>query len=333
MILVTGGAGYIGSHYVLHERARGSDVLVLDNLSRGHRAAVLDAPLIVGDLTDRGVLDRVFSNHSIDAVVHFAAFVYVGESMSNPGAYYENNAGGTLALLEAMWDHGVARLVFSSSCATYGDPEYTPMDESHPQRPINPYGESKLIGERMLAAFARAHGLSFAVLRYFNAAGADPDGRIGESHYPETHLVPLALQVAAGERQELTIFGSDYDTPDGTCIRDYVHVEDLVAAHALVLDRQRDGGGSMYFNLGTEHGPSVRQVIDACAHVIGRSIRVVGAPREGDPPPARGQRHPRPRGARLGAAAHGPGRDHRHRLAMASVQPLLTDPRARTRPS
>jgi UDP-glucose-4-epimerase GalE len=284
VILVTGGAGYIGSHYVLHERARGAEVLVVDSLARGHQKAVLDAPLAVGDLTDRGFLERVFRGHRIEAVVHFAAFAYVGESVARPGAYYGNNVVGTLALLEAMRDHSVSTCVFSSSCATYGDPDYTPIDERHPQRPINPYGDSKLIGERMLGAFARAHGLRFVALRYFNAAGADPEGRIGECHDPETHLIPLALQVAAGCRRELTIFGCDYDTPDGTCIRDYVHVQDLVAAHGLALDRLRDGGPSTCVNLGTEHGHSVRQVIDACARVTGRSIPVVeGAPREGDP--------------------------------------------------
>lgn len=285
IILVTGGAGYIGSHYVLHERARGRRVVVLDNLIYGHREAVLDTPLIEGDVGDRAVLDRLFSTYKVDAVVHFAAFAYVGESVQNPGKYYRNNVVATLTLLEAMRDHGVPHLIFSSSCATYGAPVYTPIDEAHPQRPINPYGESKLVGEAMVLAFAHAHGLRFTALRYFNASGADPEGRIGESHEPETHLIPLVLQVATGRRPSVSIFGTDYDTPDGTCVRDYVHVVDLVQAHGLALERLRSGGSSGFFNLGTEHGFSVREVIGACERVTGRAIRAVEAPRrEGDPP-------------------------------------------------
>lgn len=285
MILVTGGAGYIGSHYVLYERARGNEVVVLDNLVYGHREAALDAPLIVGDIGDRAVLDRVFAEHAIDAVVHFAAYAYVGESVTDPARYYNNNIAATLRLLDAMRDHGVPYFIFSSSCATYGNPVYVPMDEQHPQNPINPYGESKFVCEKILAAYDRAYGLRFTSLRYFNAAGADPEGRIGESHEPETHLIPLILQVATGRREAVTIFGTDYDTPDGTCIRDYIHILDLAQAHALALDRLRAGGQSAFYNLGTETGFSVREVIRLCEKVSGRSIRAVEGPRRpGDPP-------------------------------------------------
>jgi UDP-glucose-4-epimerase GalE len=285
MILVTGGAGYIGSHYVMHERARGGEVIVLDDLTYGHPEAALGAPLVSGSVGDRARLDEVFQSYPIEAVVHFAAFAYVGESVTNPGRYYRNNVLGTLTLLEAMRDHGTHQLVFSSSCATYGDPEYVPIDEEHPQRPINPYGETKLVCERMLAAFDHAHGIRSVPLRYFNAAGADPQGRIGESHEPETHLIPLVLQVATGRRASVSVFGNDYDTPDGTCIRDYIHILDLVQAHALALDRLRAGLPSRAYNLGTETGHSVREVIQVAAQVTGHTIRAVDAPRRpGDPP-------------------------------------------------
>lgn len=284
-LLVTGGAGYIGSHYVLQERLRGRKVVVLDNLVYGHREAVLDATLVEGDIGDRAVLDAIFSAHQIDAVVHFAAFAYVGESVVQPGKYFRNNAVATLNLLEAMRDHKVNKLIFSSSCATYGNPVYTPIDEAHPQRPINPYGESKRMGESMAAAFSQAYGLQFIALRYFNASGADPERRIGESHTPETHLIPLILQAALGRRPSVSIFGTDYDTPDGTCIRDYIHVADLAKAHGLALDWLRAGGASGFYNLGTEHGFSVREVIRACERVTGRTIPVIeAARREGDPP-------------------------------------------------
>jgi UDP-glucose-4-epimerase GalE len=284
MILVTGGAGYIGSHYVLHERARGGEVVVLDDLSRGHREAALGADLVVGDVGDRPALDAIFTRHRVEAVVHFAAFAYVGESMSDPARYYRNNVVGTLTLLEAMRDHAVDALVFSSSCATYGTPDRTPIDEAHPQRPINPYGESKLACERMIAGFAEAHGLRSIALRYFNASGADPEGRIGESHDPETHLLPLVLDAASGSSDEVTVFGDDYDTPDGTCVRDYVHVCDLVAAHALALDALRRGARAGVFNLGTEVGHSVREIVAACERVTGKRVRARVAPRRaGDP--------------------------------------------------
>lgn len=285
MILVTGGAGYIGSHYVLYERARGRDVVVLDNLVYGHREAVLDVPCVEGDLSDRATLDRVFSEYNVEAVVHFAAFAYVGESVTKPEKYYHNNVVATLGLLDAMRDHGIRHFIFSSSCATYGNPEYVPMDERHPQNPINPYGETKFMCEKIMQAYDHAHGLRFAALRYFNAAGADPEGRIGESHDPETHLLPLILQAARGTRGPVTVFGTDYDTPDGTCIRDYIHVLDLAQAHSLALDRLQAGAESAFYNLGTETGYSVKQVIELCEKVTGRSVpRKEGPRREGDPP-------------------------------------------------
>ncbi len=285
MILVTGGAGYIGSHYVLYERTRGNDVVVLDNLIYGHREAVLDVPLVVGDHGDRAVLDQIFTQYPINAVVHFAAFASVGESVAHPERYYHNNVAGTLNVLDAMRDHGVKHFIFSSSCATYGNPQYVPMDEKHPQNPINPYGESKFICEKMMSAYDQAHGLRFVSLRYFNAAGADPDGRIGESHDPESHIIPIVLQVAQGKRENVSIFGNDYDTPDGTCIRDYIHILDLAQAHALALDRLRAGAESAFYNLGTEHGFSVREVIGLCEKVTGRLITTVEGPRRpGDPP-------------------------------------------------
>jgi UDP-glucose 4-epimerase len=285
MILVTGGAGYIGSHYVLYERARGSEVVVLDNLVYGHREAIEGVPFVEASLDDRAALDRVFTEYSIDAVVHFAAFAYVGESVTRPEKYYNNNVVATLRLLDAMRDHDVRNFIFSSSCATYGNPQYVPMDEAHAQDPINPYGESKWICEKIMRAYDHAHGLRFSSLRYFNAAGCDPEGRIGESHDPETHLIPLVLQAALGTRGPVTVFGTDYDTPDGTCIRDYIHVLDLAQAHSLALERLRSGAESAFYNLGTEKGNSVRQVIDICAKVSGRPVPTEYGPRRaGDPP-------------------------------------------------
>jgi UDP-glucose 4-epimerase len=284
MILVTGGAGYIGSHYVLYERARGSEVVVLDNLVYGHREAIEGVPFVEANLDDRA-LDRVFTEYAIDAVVHFAAFAYVGESVTRPDKYYNNNLLATLRLLDAMRDHGVRNFVFSSSCATYGNPQYVPMDEAHPQDPINPYGESKWFCEKIMRAYDHAFGLRFSSLRYFNAAGCDPEGRIGESHDPETHLIPLVLQAALGTRGPVTVFGTDYDTPDGTCIRDYIHVLDLAQAHSLALERLRSGAESAFYNLGTENGSSVRQVIDLCARVSGLPVPTEYGPRRaGDPP-------------------------------------------------
>jgi UDP-glucose 4-epimerase len=286
MILVTGGAGYIGSHYVQFARGHGEEVVVLDNLVYGHREAVTEGvPLEVGEMGDQALLDRIFTQYRIEAVVHFAAYAYVGESVTDPSKYYNNNTVSALAVLDAMRRHDVRHFVFSSTCATYGDPQTIPMDETHPQNPINPYGESKYFDERILRAYDRAYGFRFVALRYFNAAGADPQGRIGESHEPETHLIPLVLQVATGRRENISIFGTDYDTPDGTCIRDYIHILDLAEAHSLALQRLRAGGSSDFYNLGSEQGYSVRDVIGTCERICGKPIQQVEAPRRaGDPP-------------------------------------------------
>lgn len=286
MILITGGAGYIGSHYVQYALEQGEQVVVLDNLAYGHREAVPEGvPFYDGDMGNSALLDQIFTTHAIDAVVHFAAFAYVGESVTDPSKYYNNNTCATLAVLDAMRRHNAKHLVFSSTCATYGDPQYVPMDEKHPQKPINPYGESKFFVEHILKAFDHAYGLRFTALRYFNAAGADPQGRIGESHEPETHLIPLILQVAAGTRDHINVFGTDYDTPDGTCIRDYIHILDLAQAHSLALKRLREGNDSAFYNLGSEQGYSVREVIAACEKVSGKTVQVVEGPRRaGDPP-------------------------------------------------
>ena len=285
MILVTGGAGYIGSHYVQYALEQGEEVVVLDNLAFGHREAVPQGvPLIEDDIANVGK-SGLLTKYKIDAVVHFAAFAYVGESVTNPSKYYNNNLLGTLSLLDAMQQQGVKHFVFSSTCATFGNPHYVPMDEKHPQDPINPYGETKYFVERILKAYDRAYGLRYTALRYFNAAGADPQGRIGESHDPETHLIPLILQVATGARENISVFGTDYDTPDGTCIRDYIHILDLAQAHSLALQRLRAGADSDFYNLGTEQGNSVREVIATCERITGKTIPVVECPRRpGDPP-------------------------------------------------
>ena len=283
-VLVTGGAGYVGSHACKALAAAGYRPVVLDDLSRGHAAAVQWGPLEVGSIADRACLDSVLERHRPGAVLHFAAFAYVGESMSEPLAYYRNNVGGTVTLLEAMRDHGVGRLVFSSTCATYGVPRELPIPESHPQEPINPYGRSKLMVERILADVDAAHGLRSIALRYFNAAGADPDGAIGEQHEPETHLVPLVLEAAAGRRECVTIHGTDYDTPDGTCLRDYIHVTDLAEAHVLALRALERGAASTAYNLGNGRGFSVREVIRAVERVTGCEVPVASGPRRaGDP--------------------------------------------------
>ena len=286
MILVTGGAGYIGSHYVQYAHEQGEQVVVLDNLTYGHKEAVPEGvPFVEGDMADSSLLDKVFTQHKVNAVVHFAAFAYVGESVTNPSKYYNNNTCATLAVLDAMQRHGVKHFVFSSTCATFGNPQYVPMDEKHPQSPINPYGESKLFVEHILKAYDLAYGMRFTSLRYFNAAGADPQTRIGESHAPETHLIPLILEVAQGTRDHIDIFGTDYDTPDGTCIRDYIHILDLAQAHALALKRLRAGGESAFYNLGSEQGYSVREVVAACEKVTGKTIKIAEGPRRaGDPP-------------------------------------------------
>lgn len=283
-ILVTGGAGYVGSITVRRLLQAGHEVVVYDNLSRGHAEAVPSELLIVGDLADEDRLAGLLKERHIEAVMHFAALALVGESVQQPERYYRNNVVGSFHLLEAMRRAGVGRLVFSSTTATYGTPEKMPIAESTPQNPINPYGFSKLVVERMLADYAAAHGLAFAALRYFNAAGASADGTLGEDHTPETHLIPLVLQVALGQRPVIQILGDDYPTPDGTCIRDYVHVEDLADAHLAALERLQPGQ-PWHLNLGTGSGYSVQQVIDACRKVTGHPIPTVIAPRRpGDPP-------------------------------------------------
>lgn len=284
-ILVTGGAGYIGSHAVRHFLEQDHEVWVYDNLSAGHGAAVPESRLIVADLSERERLAAVLRDKQIEAVVHFAALAYVGESVEQPLKYYRNNVTNTLTLLEAMRSTDVNKIVFSSTCATYGVPERTPITESTPQQPINPYGRTKLIIEWALADAARAYGLSYAALRYFNAAGAHQTGEIGEDHQPESHLIPLILQSIMGQREGIHVFGTDYPTPDGTCIRDYIHVEDLAAAHGLALQKL-ESGKQLRMNLGTGRGYSVREVIDVCAEVTGTTVKVVEGPRRAGDPPA-----------------------------------------------
>lgn len=282
--LVIGGAGYIGSHMVKCLVAEGATVTVLDDLSSGHRDAVLGGELIVHDFADRAFLDQLFSNTRFDGVFHFASQILVGESVINPAKYYRANTVATLTLLEAMRDHGVNHFVFSSTAAVYGEPDYVPIDEQHPKVPVNPYGASKYMVEMMLSDFHRAHGFKYVALRYFNAAGADPQARLGERHEPETHLIPLALKAVLGKKPPLKLFGSDYDTPDGTCIRDYIHVDDLSSAHLLAMQYLQNGGESTVFNLGNGAGYSVQEVIDVVARVTGTPVPVEHAPRrEGDP--------------------------------------------------
>jgi UDP-glucose-4-epimerase GalE len=284
-VLVTGGAGYIGSHTAKALAAARHLPVSFDNLERGHRWAVQWGPLVEADLADRAALARAFAEHRIEAVIHFAAHAYVGESMAHPDRYFRNNVVGTLNLLDAMREHGVRQLVFSSSCATYGDPAAVPIGEDLPQSPVNPYGESKLSAERMIAWYARAYGLAATSLRYFNAAGADPDGELGERHEPETHLVPLAIEAALGRVPHLEIYGVDYPTPDGTAVRDYVHVSDLAEAHLLALQHPAIEGAMRVYNLGAGQGASVRQVIAMVEQVGGRKVPNVESPRRsGDPP-------------------------------------------------
>lgn len=282
--LVTGGAGYVGSHTLMELRRAGVECVVLDNLVRGHRELVGDAELVVGDIGDASTVKALLREHAVDVVLHFAAYAYVGESVSDPLRYYRNNVGGTIELLSAMVEAGVRQIVFSSTCATYGVPREIPIAEDHPQRPVNPYGATKLMIERILADFEQAYGVRSVVLRYFNAAGADPGGAIGELHDPETHLVPLVLQAASGERDAVQIFGTDYPTDDGTCVRDYIHVTDLASAHVLGVERLGAGAPSDVFNLGNGDGFSVRQVIAAAERITGRRVPAVAAPRRpGDP--------------------------------------------------
>ncbi len=284
-VLVVGGAGYIGSHACLALAEAGFTPVVFDNLHRGHRQAVQWGPLVEGDIRDAAALDTAFATHRPVAVMHFAALSEVGESVKQPYEFYSNNVCGTLALLQAMARAGCGLIVFSSTCATYGLPETVPIPEDHPQRPINPYGATKLAVEAMLRDAGPAVGLRSAVLRYFNAAGADPQARIGELHQPETHLIPLVLQVAAGQRDAIRVFGNDYPTPDGTCLRDYIHVCDLADAHLLALRHLLAGGDSLALNLGNGAGYSVREVIEAARAVTGHAIPAITEPRRpGDPP-------------------------------------------------
>jgi UDP-glucose-4-epimerase GalE len=283
-ILVTGGAGYIGSHAVRLFLARGHDVWVYDNLSKGHRKAVPAERLIVADLEELQRLDQALVEHRVEAVVHYAAWSYVGESVQDPAKYYRNNLVNTLGLMDCLRRHGVKRFVFSSTCATYGVPQKVPISEEEPQKPINPYGAGKLAVERALADFAAAYGWGYAALRYFNAAGASPDGALGEDHTPETHLIPIVLQAALGQRPHVEVYGTDYPTPDGTCVRDYVHVDDLAEAHLLALERLEPGKG-LCLNLGTGKGYSVREVIRTAEEATGKKVAVKEGPRRpGDPP-------------------------------------------------
>jgi UDP-glucose-4-epimerase GalE len=286
VILVTGGAGYIGSHTVKALKAAGLEPVIFDNFSTGHRSFVKKTAAVEGDVCNPEDLERVFTDYTIDGVLHFAGKALVGESAEKPELYYQTNFVGGMNLLTTMKSHGVGYLIFSSTCATYGMPERVPIPEDHPQKPINTYGETKLAFERALKLFHENHGLSYLSLRYFNAAGADAEGEFGEDHNPETHLIPLALQAAAGQRPEVQIFGTDYPTPDGTCLRDYIHVSDLARAHVTGLQAlMQNSVESQAINLGTGHGYSVREVIDAVRRVTGQNFKVrETARREGDPP-------------------------------------------------
>ncbi len=284
-VLVVGGAGYIGSHTAKELARAGFEPVVFDNLSEGHRYAVQWGPLVEGDLADEEGLVKALKDHQIDAVIQFAASAYVGESVENPRKYFRNNVTNTLNLLDAMLEADVQHLVFSSTCATYGQPEHIPIDEDHPQNPINPYGETKLIVEKALRWYAQAYALEYVALRYFNASGADESETIGEDHDPETHLIPLILQAAAGERERIEIYGTDYPTDDGTAVRDYIHVTDLARAHVKALEYLQRGSESDVFNLGTGRGYSVREMVQSAERVSGRSVRAHEAPRRaGDPP-------------------------------------------------
>jgi UDP-arabinose 4-epimerase len=283
-VLVTGGAGYIGSHACKALAQAGYTPIVFDSLIYGHSWAVKWGPLEIGNISDRDRLDSIFSKYNPTSLMHFAAYAYVGESVQDPGKYYRNNVAGSLTLLEAARDHGVRKIIFSSTCATYGVPKEMPILEDHPQNPINPYGASKLMVERILQDFDRAHAIRSISLRYFNAAGADPDSEIGEAHYPETHLIPLVLDVAASISPDIQVFGDDYETPDGTCIRDYIHVTDLANAHVLALRSLEQGSKTINYNLGNGKGYSVNEMISAARIVTGKPIPVRIFPRRaGDP--------------------------------------------------
>lgn len=283
-VLVTGGAGYIGSHAVAELLDAGEEVVVVDYLQQGHEQAVLGGKLYVGDIRDAAFMDSVFEQNKIDSVIHFAAFSLVGESMSNPGKYYDNNVYGTQCLLDAMNRHGVSIIVFSSTAAVYGEPERVPIEETDLTQPTNTYGETKLTMEKMMKWYDQAHGIRYVSLRYFNAAGAHASGRIGEDHSPETHLIPLILEVPLGQREHVSIYGNDYPTEDGTCIRDYLHVSDLADAHLLALYRLREGKESAIYNLGSGKGFSVKEMIDVARRVTGHPIPALDVPRRaGDP--------------------------------------------------
>ncbi len=282
-VLVVGGAGYIGSHMVRKLDQNGHRVVVLDNLCTGFSSSVKSGELVVGDMNDQELVEELLKKHEIEAVMHFAAHALVGESVQHPAKYYQNNVVATLSLMEAMRNCEVKKLVFSSTCATYGTPEIVPISESEKQKPVNPYGFTKLVCEQAMADYAAAYGLGYAALRYFNAAGASPEGDIGEDHDPESHLIPIVLQVALGQREQITVFGDDWPTPDKTCVRDYIHVDDLGMAHMLALEKITEGQG-IKVNLGTGNGFSVREVIECCREVTGKPIKeVMGQRRAGDP--------------------------------------------------
>ena len=283
-ILVVGGAGYIGSHMVKQLSLSNHEVITLDNLSCGYKDAVKYGELVVGDLGDKKVLNKLFSAHKFDAVMHFAAFIEVGESVINPAKYYQNNVSNTQVLLDAMIEHEIKYFIFSSTAAIFGEPDYTPIDEAHPQSPINPYGRTKLMVEQILEDYDAAYGLKSTCLRYFNAAGADPEGELGERHNPESHLVPLILQAASGRRDDIKIFGQDYATEDGTCVRDYVHINDICEAHSLALAKMKNTDQSARYNLGNGKGFSVQEVIDCAKKVSGKDFTVIATDRRaGDP--------------------------------------------------
>jgi UDP-glucose 4-epimerase len=283
-VLIVGGAGYIGSHMVKMLVKAGHQVVTLDNLSMGYRDSVKYGDFIEGDIVDSELLEQVFSSHEFDGVMHFASYIEVGESVRDPAKYYRNNLANTLNLLDAMVHHQVKSLIFSSTAAIFGEPEYTPIDESHPKKPINPYGKSKLMVEQALEDYEKAHGLQSICLRYFNAAGADPEGELGERHNPETHLIPLILQAASGRRDKISIFGQDYPTDDGSCVRDYIHIVDLCSAHLLALEKLINGSGSKRYNLGNGNGFSVIEMIEAVKSVTGKDFNVATEQRRpGDP--------------------------------------------------
>ncbi len=283
-ILVVGGAGYIGSYMCKYLAKNGYHPIVLDNLVYGHRQAVKWGPFIEGSMADAKLLDRIFTEYPVAAVMHFAAFCYVGESVEDPGKYYQNNVAATITLLEAMVENNIHHFIFSSSCAVYGEPVEIPITEQHPQKPINPYGRSKLMVEQILQDSRAAYGLEYVALRYFNAAGADPEGEIGEEHNPETHLIPLVLKTALGQREAINIFGDDYATKDGTCIRDYIHIDDLAQAHLLALDRLLNGLPGGQYNLGNGDGYSVKEVIEVARNITSKQIPAkIVERRPGDP--------------------------------------------------